>query len=163
MKIKQKFFLKNLQKYGWDCGVSAVAFLLDVKGYKVSRRKIIKELNAGKSRGTDLVKIVEFFKSRPEFEVKIGQKTSFSWLKDETKKGRVVLVAYQNWQSDKDIGKPDWGHYGVIFEMVGDKVRLFDPGETTGLTEFNREDFEKRWYEDDLGVHYSKWAMSLNL
>lgn len=163
MKIKSKFFKENLQKYGWDCGVAAVSFLMAVKGKKTSRRSLIKELGASKKGGTDLVEMVKFFENRPEFDAIVKEESSLDWIDGELKEGRVVMVAYQNWQGDSDIGKPDWGHYGVILEIKKDKILLFDPGEATGLTEFAKKDFEKRWYEDDLGIHYSKWAMSLNL
>lgn len=163
MKIKSKFFGENLQKYGWDCGVAAVSFLMATKGKKASRRSLIKELGASKSGGTDLVKIVKFFENRPEFDARVKEESSLDWIDRELKEGRVAMVAYQNWQGDSDIGEPDWGHYGVIFEIKSNKIRLFDPGETTGLTEFTKEDFEKRWYEDDLGVHYDRWAMSVDL
>jgi ABC-type bacteriocin/lantibiotic exporter with double-glycine peptidase domain len=163
VKIKSKFFRENLQKYGWDCGVAAVSFLMAAKGKKTSRRILIKEFGASKDRGTDLIKIVKFFDNRPEFEASVKENSSLNWIGKELKKGRLVLVAYQNWQGDSDIGKPDWGHYGVILEIKKDKIRLFDPGETTGQTEFTKEDFEKRWYENDLGVHYDRWAMSLDL
>ena len=161
VKINSKSFLKNRQKYGWDCGVATTAFLLDVKGEAMGRRTIIKMLGASKNRGTDLVEIVKFFKARPEFGPEKRRGSSFGWIRKELRLGRLVLVAYQNWQKPKHIGEPDWGHYGVIYEIVGQKVKLFDPGSKTGKVEFSYEEFEKRWYEDDLGIHYDKWAMSL--
>jgi ABC-type bacteriocin/lantibiotic exporter with double-glycine peptidase domain len=163
VNINLKSLPRNLQKYDWDCGVAVVGFLMDNKGHKVTRKKLLKELGASAKRGTDLVKIVVFFKSRPEFEAKVEDKSSIELVKKELGRGKVVLVAYQNWQKKKDIGEPDWGHYGVIYKVEGDKVYLFDPGSDSGLMEFTKEEFEKRWYEDDLGVHYFHWAMSLNL
>lgn len=163
MKIKSKSFLTNIQKYYWDCGVACVCFLLDNKGQKVVRRAIVKELKASKDNGTDLVELVNFLKKRPEFKAKEKNNWSFDDLKRELTKGRVCLVAYQNWDRQKDIGRPDWGHYGIVVGIKRDKLKLFDPGSKTGITEFSWDDFEKRWYETDLGVYYPKWAMSLNL
>ena len=163
VKIKTKSFVNNLQKYNWDCGVAATAFLMENKGYNVSRRSLIKELGASKDRGTDLVKIVEFFKKRPEFSAWTKDNWSFEELKKELTKGKALMAAYQNWEKPKDIGEPDWGHYGVVLEIEGDRVSLFDPGSKTGHTELSREEFEKRWHETDLGVYYFRWALSVDL
>lgn len=143
--------------------MAAVAFFLRNKGYRINYSRLAKELNASGGRGTDLVEIVNFFKNKPEFEAKVKNKSGLDWVGSELKKGRVCLVAFQNWQKPKDVGEPDWGHYGVIYEIEGNKVHLFDPGEETGFIEYSKEEFLERWYEDDLGVHYPHWAMSLKL
>lgn len=163
MKVDPKFARKNIQKYMWDCGSASVAFLLRMKGYRVNYAKLMKDLGASAKRGTDLVRMVQFFKARPEFAPEPKNRWSLGEITKELGKDRVFLVAYQNWDRPKDIGKPDWGHYGVIYAIEGGMVRLFDPGSDTGLTNFSREEFEKRWYEDDLGVHYHRWAMGLSL
>lgn len=161
MRINSKSFLTNRQKYTWDCGVAVTMFLLENKSLKVDRAKIVKELGASKSGGTDLVKLVDFFKKRPEFKSRSRENLTIDDLKDELSKGRVSLVCYQNWDRQKDIGKPDWGHYGVVVKAEKNKLVLFDPGSKTGITKFSMADFDKRWYETDLGVYYPKWAMSV--
>ena len=162
MKINPKLFTRSVQKYDWDCGVAAVYFLLMSKGQTVDYSRLTKDLEASAENGTDLVKVAEFLKNRPEFEVEIKNESNLEWVENELSRGRFCLVAYQNWQGKKDVGEPDWGHYGVIYRFEGNKVYLFDPGEDDGQTEFTKEEFVKRWYEDDLGVHYLHWAMSLN-
>ncbi|HJY98444.1 MAG TPA: cysteine peptidase family C39 domain-containing protein [Patescibacteria group bacterium] len=163
MNIDPKFARRNIQKYEWDCGVAVVAFLLRRAGQRVSYAKLMKDLDASAKNGTDLVKIVAFLKSYPEFEIKIGDNWGFDDLTRELAKERVLLVAYQNWDGPKDVGKPDYGHYGIVYKIKDDKISIFDPGTSTGLTEFKRDEFEKRWYEDDLGVHYFRWAASVRI
>ncbi len=175
-EINTAGFKEYLQHGGWDCGVSNVAYIEGIPRddkNKVAVAKIINELGANKKEGTDILAIEDYFIARPEYDATADTNWTIDGLRSELEKGRVVMVAYQNWQKPKDrIGpaRNKWGHYGMVYKIENDRIFMFDPGEKKGWKVLTIADFTERWYELDFSredraqkISWMRWALSVDI
>jgi ABC-type bacteriocin/lantibiotic exporter with double-glycine peptidase domain len=155
------------QEEKWDCGAGVAELVLKNLGCtEIDHKKLIEMLGTNEKEGTQLNKLVRFFNSLPELESKIKILATFEDLKAEIDKGRICIVAYQNWESPEDLGNFESGHYAVVVEITQDRIKMLDTGEDNGEYEFDRWDFEHRWVEIDGENNedlFEGWMMSLRI
>lgn len=153
-----------LQEFDFDCGAGFAGIILRNLGYtSIDHSKLIQMLKTTPNEGTSIYNLVAFIKSLPGLDPVIQIKSTYEDLQRETRKGRVCGVAYQNWDMPVDNDKLEWGHYAIVYRAENNKIDLLDPGEKTGLYNFDREEFERRWIDRDEGYIYEQWMVSFKL
>jgi ABC-type bacteriocin/lantibiotic exporter with double-glycine peptidase domain len=156
-----------IQKKDYDCGVAAsYALLINSRIETIKYKKLEKILKLSKN-GVSYRSIASFFSQIPHLEPKVKSRVSLDFLKSETKKGRLAIVAYQTWGKPHEVKKLICGHYSVVVKVYRNKVYLLDPaahkdwGDGVGWRILPVSEFNKLWIDREHGKIVRKWMVSV--
>jgi len=157
-----------IQKKDYDCGVAAsYALLVNSKVKNINYRKLARNLRLSR-RGVSYKNIAAFFSGISDLKPKVRVYSSLEYLRSETKKGRLAIVAYQTWGKNHEIKNLKCGHYSVAVKVLRNKVYLLDPaahrdwGDGVGWRVIAAKDFNRLWVDKDGGKIIRKWMLSVN-
>lgn len=166
MILKNKYTYV-IQKKDYDCGVAAsYALLVNSKLKDVKYSQLAKTLKLTKN-GVSYRNIASYFSKIADLKPKIKTRASLNELKNETKKGRLVIVNYQTWGKPHEVRKLVCGHYSVVVKVYRNKVYLLDPaahkdwGDGLGWRVMNLREFSRLWIDKEYGKIVKRWMVSV--
>ena len=170
MRIKIPKITPVVQKESFDCGPAAVATLLKIVGREdLAREDIYERLGTSAEIGTRIDKIGQFLLSEGiKIEEKVG--ATMLDLENKIKEGKVCLVDYQAWGTEKEKNELLCGHYCVVFGVDEKEIYMFDPSIETeletglgiGVVKISKEAFDKRWVDKEVtGEVYDHWMIAV--
>ncbi len=127
----------TLQDTSWDCAVAAIRMYLSYFGYNFTKTKITRETGTTKE-GTDVEKIIQFFKTLGEFDV-LEYEDNLNQAKQYLKENIPLFICYDM------LGNPDYSHYAVVVGWERGKIIVFNPN--TDTKEQVREEYAWRWFK----------------
>ncbi len=150
-----------------DCGPVAVkSIYASIRGEVLSDDSLKVRLGTT-SEGTRPENIKRFF-TEEGFVVSEGENQTIEDIKRELLKGRLCLVAYQAWGTEKEYQEMESGHYSVIYGVDDEDVYLLDSSiyKDVGLgiarRKLSLERFMENWKDkDDAGRIYTRWYLAV--
>ena len=156
-----------IQKKDYDCGVAAsYALLVNSKLKDVKYSQLAKTLNLTKN-GVSYRNIASFISSFSDLKPRVKTRSSLSELKNETKKGRLAIVAYQTWGKKHEVKNLRCGHYSVVVRVLRNKVYLLDPaahkdwGDGLGWRVMDTKEFSSLWVDKEYGKIVKRWMVTV--
>jgi len=138
------------QPDSWSCGVASVLSVLSYYGKEMGYEDIAKGVKATKADGADHRNIITFLKEQG-LEVELHKGMLLSDLQSFIDNGTPVIVVIQAWSPNPDDYEKNWdsGHYAVVVGYDLENIYLMDPSTIGNYTYIPREEFSKRWHDQD--------------
>jgi predicted double-glycine peptidase len=149
----------------FDCGAAAVrAIYASLTGVTLDDKSLKDKLEVDKVNGTSSEEIKRFFVEKGLMVLE-RENNTIEDIKRELGEGKLCLVVYQAWGTEKEYHELESGHYSVIYG-VDDDVYLLDPsihkddGMGVGRRKLSLERFLANWKDkDDSGRIYERWCL----
>jgi predicted double-glycine peptidase len=154
----------------FDCGAAAVrAIYATLTGVVLDEKSLKDKLGVDKINGTKTAEIIKFFEERGLLATE-AENMSIENIQKELVEGKLCLVVYQAWGTEKEYEELESGHYSVIYGVDDDDVYLLDPsihkddGLGIGRRKLSMERFLANWKDiDDSGRIYMRWCLAVGV
>lgn len=154
----------------YDCGAAAVrSIYASLTGVVLDDKSLKDKLEVDKVHGTSTEEIKKFFEEKG-LAVFEAENQTVEDIKRELNKGKLCLVVYQAWGTEKEYHELESGHYSVIFGVDDEDVYLLDPsihkddGLGLGRRKLSLERFLANWRDkDDWGRLYTRWCLAVGV
>jgi ABC-type bacteriocin/lantibiotic exporter with double-glycine peptidase domain len=135
----------------WSCGPSALKIILDYYGNKINPKKIISSTQCT-FEGT-LHKGLRNMLFGLGYKFIEKENASLDDIEELILKGMPVMVDYQAYHG---------GHYSTIIGYDQNRFFISDPASDKKYKWINKQDFLKRWHEEDEpGKIVKKWLLAV--
>jgi len=153
-----------------DCGVAATrSIYASLMGVVLDEKSLKDKLGVHKEHGTKPSEIKKFFEEKGLIVIEEENRT-IEDIKKELGEGRLCLVVYQAWGTEKEYQELESGHYSVIYGVDDEHVYLLDPsihkddGLGLGRRKLSLERFLANWRDkDDWGKVYIRWCLAVGV
>lgn len=166
--------LQNIQAFTQilhspDCGPVAVkSIYASIRGEVLSDDSLKVRLGTT-SEGTRPESVKKFFMEEG-FVVSEGENKTIEDIKNELIQGRLCLVVYQAWGTEREYEALESGHYSVIYGIDDEDVYLLDSSiyKDVGLgiarRKLSMERFLANWKDrDEDGKLYNRWYLAVGV
>jgi ABC-type bacteriocin/lantibiotic exporter with double-glycine peptidase domain len=156
------------QKSVFDCGVAMVrAIYASLVGVVLDEKSLRDKLGSKMEHGTRVEDIKKFFADKG-LAMTETENTSIEDIKRGLGEGKLCLVVYQAWGTEKEYSELESGHYSVIYGVDEEDVYLLDPsihkddGLGLGRRKLSLERFLANWKDkDDADRLYTRWCLAV--
>lgn len=141
------------QRYNWSCGSATLSNAFRALGKRVSEKTIMKYSGTSRESGTNeegMVKaIISLGYNYERFEERTFKEAS-KWLKEKLEEGKPCIILIDN-----------YGHYVLVFGILGDKFMLFDSygkwnnaKKENGILILSEKRLKKMWYNSSENLYF---------
>lgn len=153
-----------------DCGVAAVrSIYASLTGVILDEKSLKDRFNVKVNDSTRTEDIKMFFGEKG-LNVIERENLSIEDIKRDLGEGRLCLVVYQAWGTEKEYSELESGHYSVIYGIDDEDVYLLDPsihkddGLGLGRRKLSLERFLANWRDkDSQGRIYIRWRLAVGV
>ena len=152
-----------------DCGPAAVRSIYASITGIILDEKNLKIMLGTNDNGTRPEAIKKFFEEKGLIVVEAENQT-IDDIKRELLAGKLCLVVYQAWGTEKEYLELESGHYSVIYGIDEEDVYLMDPsihkddGLGIGKRKLSLERFLANWRDkDENGRVYIRWCLAVGM
>lgn len=158
------------QTTNFDCGVASVqSIYASLTGIELDEMVLRVRLLTNKEQGTDSEEIKKFLEEKG-LVVSEKENMTIEDIRSELGLGRLCLVVYQAWGTEKEYQELESGHYSVIYGVDDRNVYLLDPsihkdyGFGVGKRKLSLERFLANWRDkNSKGRVYNRWCLSVGV
>jgi HK97 family phage portal protein len=149
------------QDTDYSCGASAMMAVCEYFGVGPESEDAYREaLGTNPAEGTSVPRIVAFATAQG-LAVEAHEGMTLADLERHVDQGRPVIVLLQAWGDTGDSYADDTnGHYVIVIGYDNQYIYVEDPSLKGSRGRLTRNDFERRWHDEDSRKRYVHWGMA---